>query len=92
MTQRPRVRKDKRLVCVYHESLECFEVYKITKKGKVSKKFEPRVAYTDDVKEAFRNIDVPLAGFRTVPKTSKLKDLAQTWDEYVEMIWAKAHE
>lgn len=92
MTQRPRVRKDKKLVCVYHESLKCFYVHKMTNKGKVSQRWEMRFSYTDDVKEAFRNMDVPFAGFKTVPRTSGLKKLAETWEEYVEMVWKLANE
>lgn len=90
MRHRPRVHKNKSLVCVYHEGLGMFEVYKITKKGKVSRKYSPRTVYSDDVKEAFRNMDVAFAGFKIIPKTKKIKAKANNWYEYIEMVWELA--
>jgi len=67
-----------------------FEVYKMTRKGKVSKNFTPEAVCGDDVRKAFRKMDVTFAGFKTVPNTSKLKTKANSWFEYVEMVWELA--
>ena len=86
MTQRQRIHKTKRLVCVYHNSLGMFEVYKINRNGRVNKKVAVQFSFTDDVHEAFRNMTYPFAGFKTVSKAHELK--AKTWYEYIEMVWA----
>lgn len=88
-TPMPRVHKKRKLVCVYSYSLNMFEVRQITNKGLVSKKFDPQVAFTDDIHEAFQNFTVPFSGFRTVPRIDKYK--FRSWNEYIQGVWAAAN-
>jgi len=85
MKHKPRIHKKKRLVCVHHESLGVFEVYKIKMNGTVNKKVAPEFSFAEDVQEAFRNMAYPFAGFKVVPKSKTIK--AETWIVYVEGVW-----
>lgn len=87
--EKPRVDKKKRLVCVHHDSLGMFEVYKINKKGKINKRIAPEFAFADDVDAAFRKMSYPRAGFRTVAGMQNAS--ASSWIEYVELIWREAN-
>lgn len=81
----PRVDRKRKLVCVYSTELKMFEVRMITNKGLVSKMFAPEVAFTDDIREAFRRFSVPLAGFRAVANIHKEK--YRSWNEYIQGVW-----
>lgn len=86
----PRVDLKRKLVCVYSKSLGSFEVYAITQRGLVSKMFAPEISYKPTVEEAFRTFSVPFAGFRAIPAVDKKG--FQTWNGYVEGVWAAANK
>lgn len=88
-TPMPRVDKKRKLVCVYSTTLKMFEVRMITNKGKVSKMFNPEVAFTDDIRNAFRRFTVPFAGFKSVPAVNKMK--CTSWNDYIETVWRTAN-
>lgn len=78
-------------VVVYSTELKMFELRAITNKGKVSKAFAPQVAFTSDIREAFRKkFTAAFAPFRAVPGVNKAH--CQTWNEYIEKVWAQANQ
>lgn len=85
----PRADKKRKLVCVYSTQLNMYEVRMITNKGKVAKTFAPQVAFTQDIRVAFRRFTVPLAGFRSVPDVHK--EECRSWNDYIETVWRKAN-
>lgn len=84
----PRVDKGRKLVCVYSSKLGMFEIRMITSKGRVSKMFAPQVAFTEDIREAFKRFTVPFARFRAVPGVEK--SACKSWNGYIEAVWQRA--
>lgn len=84
----PRVDKKRKLVCVYSSQLCMFEIRMITAKGKVSKMFAPEVAFTAEIRAAFRRFTVPFAQFRAVAGVQKSD--YKSWNAYIEGIWRRA--
>lgn len=90
-TPLPRADIKHQFVVVYSAELNMFELRAITNKGKVSKAFAPQVAFTSDIREAFRKkFTVAFAPFRAVPGVDKGN--CETWNEYIEKVWSQANQ
>ena len=85
MRQRPRVDKKRRLVCVHHRQLGCFEVYRINLNNTVNKSEHPVTTFAADWHEAIKKMPYPKAGFKTVKGMSKPK--AKDWRGYIKEVW-----
>ena len=76
------------MVCVFHQGLGAFDLYKITNNGQVSKSFAPVMVFAATAQEAFRRLPVPFAGFSAVSGVDK--DSCPNWNTYVEQVWKTA--
>jgi len=83
---RPFVNKSKRLVMLWHKTLECWNIHKLSSTDKVHQCWAPRYSFKPAYSEALIEMEVPKNGFSVVTGFKAPKKL-QTWDALIEAVW-----